>query len=704
MNLLAKYRLMNLKKRLHRPNSNYDDILIHLMNIGPVAIPSLLELSESDNHLLRISAVNTLGMIKNNEDVVNKLVRLLFDSDLRIRKAADDQLDRLGWQPSCESVANHCFAFYGFPGRNDDISSNQTIVGLLSIKEVAAIPLILRLLKSQDVYDRIIGCQCLGNIGDPSVVPDLIEMIHDPNPFVRYWATYAFAEIGVPSALEGLKSAVCDYVYSTRKIAAWALGEINSIESIPILENMVTDPFPGVRGAVIGALSRYDAKGIHGLEIALLDQTWQERVKILRGDPNDNVTSSDLKMLFKEVREEAAKALAGIGSKRAMHSLSKALTDEDPNIRDLIVKILDGLGWSPTKNNEWAKYHYAKKNYIACSRMGELSLDILLPGLFDSKREVREGIANALDNMGWHPKKDKYGAAYFICHRTRKGDGLPTEQYEECVKIGPNAIDAVLTTWRNNTWNLDLPHLMYGLLKKFDNRSIPKLRKALIKESGLMRINIARILDNDFSWEPSQDIYGAAFYFCLGKFDNCASIGVPAVEVMLSIVRDDYEDVCAYYMDGIFRGVDVHSKMDDWLSSLRYVVVKIGENAIPTLQNALKSPSRRVRTFAVSALDDLEWEPTEDEYGIHYYIIKGEIKLWPLYEPFQFGNKLSFAQYDSKELGVPHFLTNDEEKYIAELKMMGDSAVKILTIVANDADYRTRNSALTALNSIFSRA
>lgn len=196
----------------------------------------------------------------------------------------------------------------------------------------------------------------LGKIGNPGAATALVPMLQDGDPRVRQWAAWALGQMGEgasPTAGQTLVRLLSDAAPPVRTAAAQALGELDATaevtasivarlksgedearlaatlaligrlneDRVPIMAEVLRDPLPSVRQAIVAAL------GEAGGNVAL--GFLQER---LRNDPDA------------AVRTEAAYRLGIIGGPEVIAALREASrSDPDQNVRRWAVQAADAI-------------------------------------------------------------------------------------------------------------------------------------------------------------------------------------------------------------------------------------------------------------------------------------------------------------------------------------------------------------------------
>ncbi|MFI5006742.1 MAG: HEAT repeat domain-containing protein [Solirubrobacterales bacterium] len=106
-----------------------------------------------------------------------------------------------------------------------------------------------RLLRDRDRGIRRRAALAAGRIGDPVVVPTLIDLMNDAEPEVRQMAAFALGLIGDKGAIDRLVSSLGDSEVVVRARSAEALGRIGDARAAPELARFILGAIP--KGAPI---------------------------------------------------------------------------------------------------------------------------------------------------------------------------------------------------------------------------------------------------------------------------------------------------------------------------------------------------------------------------------------------------------------------------------------------------------------------
>jgi HEAT repeat protein len=297
----------------------------------------------------------------------------------------------------------------------------------------------------------------------------------------------------------------------------------------------------------------------------------------------------------KRARRAAAQALGQIGGPRAVEPLIAALEDQDSDVRQAAAEALRKIGSlalnplaAALQGSNNRSVHEAAASVLAS--MGEPAVEVLLPVLQHWDRHVRQAAAEALDELGWQPEGAKREAIYCIAKA----------EWEHCADIGAPALEPLIAIMQD----LDST-VRRGAIAALEKSTDPRAAESLVtamrdKDSkvrqasagalvkmgqtateplldGLRRWNshhirqrIADVLD-EVGWQPGQDETAAVYWIAKGEWDKCAAIGPAALGPLVATLRD---------------------------------------------------PDSGIRWAAAELLDQLEWQPAENEIGATYWIAK----------------------------------------------------------------------------------
>ena len=289
----------------------------NLGRIGPTAEPTLINLLQHPDKVVRTHAADAIGRKMSNKALaVPELVRLLADEEERVRLAAASSLHRIGplaepWvRVAMEEKRGQaaCYAAQVILQRTpDDQSAIRSLVAQLDDPD----PSVRR--------NAAWFLQYAGQFGG-SAVQRLAEALEDEDTKVRSLAAASIGDIGVTTenAEPALLKALGAKDPALRDAAAYALGRCRqrSAAAIERLAQCVLDPVEDVQISAIQALGRVGpeaAAAVPSLRRALvlaaknleLHERVLESLRLIESEkPNgemdmDNIPGSDRRRLQK---------------------------------------------------------------------------------------------------------------------------------------------------------------------------------------------------------------------------------------------------------------------------------------------------------------------------------------------------------------------------------------------------------------------
>ncbi|MFA5331800.1 MAG: HEAT repeat domain-containing protein [Methanoregula sp.] len=226
-----------------------------------------------------------------------------------------------------------------------------------------------KLLASTEKKSQNFAILILRNCGEPAW-PALVEALSAQSHLLRANAAKVLTLGGWKPKTEEdyvrLKAAVCDW------------KELVRIKkpAVPVLVNLLSDPYYGVRRDAAEALGRIgDPRAVLPLCALLHDS-----------DP--------------EICVSAAEALRNIPDKRAVQHLVKALAHPVHTVCFAAANTLAEYDWAPSTDQEKFLFDLARENWKALAAMGRSALPGLVCALGDGYYGVRQGAAGTLMQMG----------------------------------------------------------------------------------------------------------------------------------------------------------------------------------------------------------------------------------------------------------------------------------------------------------------
>ncbi|MBX2821456.1 MAG: HEAT repeat domain-containing protein [Rhodothermaceae bacterium] len=204
---------------------------------------------------------------------------------------------------------------------------------------------LLKALKDEDSYVRLIAAGSLAAISDPAVISALIASLQDSDPDVRRTAASSLGTLQAPEAIEPLLCALKDP--SVHGAASRALNEFEGSDLIHSLITALENESPLVRKVAATLLGKFgSSNSVDALIKTLSDPKWTVRkaaVQSLHSFKTQSVVQVLLHMLrdkHLEVRDEAAQALEHFKDPIALPLLREALNHPEDFIREVAARSL----------------------------------------------------------------------------------------------------------------------------------------------------------------------------------------------------------------------------------------------------------------------------------------------------------------------------------------------------------------------------
>lgn len=202
-------------------------------------------------------------------------------------------------------------------------------------------------LQDEDRAVRDAATAALRKIGQ-AAVPTLISVLRHPNGNVQEAAVSILKDLADPRALDPLIGCLTSLNWVVRMHAARGLGVLGKERAVPSLVPLLVDRVKAVRVEATDALARIGRLALATLVAALRHHEWILRLhacealgKIGAAEAVGPLCQVMLNDRDAAVRQDAAKALGGIGHAAGREALTKALADLD--VRPFAVEALGKL-------------------------------------------------------------------------------------------------------------------------------------------------------------------------------------------------------------------------------------------------------------------------------------------------------------------------------------------------------------------------
>lgn len=327
-----------------------------LGKIGEAAKPSADALAKAmadEDEDVRLMAVGALASIKPGKDkVVPLLLKALEGQDFGVVLRATEALSSLGpdvVDPMVEALGNEKTAYWAI-----------LVLHGLGPDAKPAVPAILKVLDGGQPETQLLAVETLGEIGDESAIPKLIEVLKD-HPFdIEINAAFALSKFGpaAKDAAEHLEKGLKSDDEAMRTVCAYSLAmifpedEARKTAAIGGLLKALQSEEQRIRVAAAGALIRLNpdpeilkAPFLKAFESA--DEDTRIAMFAAVGSIGEEVVPR-LQRALKEpaVRRYAATALGEMGPKAAaaVPDMVAALDGESAEVREQILMAIGHVG------------------------------------------------------------------------------------------------------------------------------------------------------------------------------------------------------------------------------------------------------------------------------------------------------------------------------------------------------------------------
>jgi HEAT repeat protein len=207
--------------------------------------------------------------------------------------------------------------------------------------------LMLAILDSQDVQQRMMATRAFCELQDDRAIPRLIRLLSDACPLVRVSAAYALGRNPSKDAVEPLvKQYDEDWNGYVRKGVVWALGNCRDRRALPTLLTAVRTDIPAVRLWAASALAQMTSVGYDVVVAAvapLIEALRQDPVAAIRSNaawalgqlcrelPSNVIYATAIDALIESfaedsdvgVREDAKSAMLKVGDIRGLQVIEE---------------------------------------------------------------------------------------------------------------------------------------------------------------------------------------------------------------------------------------------------------------------------------------------------------------------------------------------------------------------------------------------
>lgn len=301
-----------------------------------LVVQSLIDALKDEDWEVRKEAAWALGEMEDRKAVRALSQLLLKDENWEVRREAASALEQIEDRGAVDALSS---------ALTEDINwevRREAAEALGQIQDRSAITALESALKDENKEVRREAVEALGDLEDHRTVDALIGTLNDMDWEIRYKAAWALGEMRSMKAVESLITATTDESPYVRKYAVWALGNIEDRSAVDALKKSLSDEFWEVRKYAIEALNDLnDFRAVDPL------------IGIMQNDPHREVRYEAIEALSDirdrravepliatmnndddwQIRKKAARALGDIKDRRSIQALTKALKDENKEVR-----------------------------------------------------------------------------------------------------------------------------------------------------------------------------------------------------------------------------------------------------------------------------------------------------------------------------------------------------------------------------------
>jgi len=400
-----------------------------------LSVSSLLDQIQSSDSASRLLAIKRLGMIYNDDSIIDPLLALLLDKEPKIREAAILSL-------STQSHATKIIKPIINTLTDEDTSVQLAAIKALSeFRSILATKPLVKILSDPSDDVRAAAVLALGLIEDKNALFPLIDALEDNSIPVKLNALAALAQLGDPRGIDPIVEIIeNEKDIGVRQMAILSLGPLGQLDIriIPPLVKLLDSPDPRLRQCTIVSLGRTKSPEIVEPLIKVIndeDPFVRRACATALSEIKDPITVNEfidrLKDTNEDIRETAARALGKLGDKKAVPGLIPILKDSNPKVREEAAIALGELMDSTATKSLLSAFKKEKilSVRIACIHSvgkteghaqstlsflpASLAIRPLIKALSDKEIEIRSEAAESLAKIYLNLKKYRKAKSYF---------------------------------------------------------------------------------------------------------------------------------------------------------------------------------------------------------------------------------------------------------------------------------------------------
>ncbi|MFW5709073.1 MAG: HEAT repeat domain-containing protein, partial [Chloroflexota bacterium] len=401
-------------KRVSRP---WDRPLIFAAMVTRSNDSILREIADVDPLLAAIAVDQGVQANDGTQQAILRALLKLFDRHTNLDR--DQIFKSLEWLSNVEAINQLVDTLYEEKANLTDEGSTMSLKSLGN----NTVRLLIEIMRGDRWQRRRKAAWALGNIQEPSAIPELVQALRDENESVRREADYALARIGqpaIPALVEGLNESDPDMRAAIIKI----LGRIGDPSTVPHITACLNDTeWPRTEEVRVCdlaaiALEHISTEDAHAAvdswkgtsKSAAKTSNWKARVK--SSQPVNGRQQLPLEIVLERtgdadwsIRRDAARELRYHDPELALPHLLKLLADEDAQVRWAAVNSLAQFsgdvviqGLTTALHDE--DYRIVDSAAHSLAQLGETAIPDLIAALAEKNPNVRAAAAEALGVIG----------------------------------------------------------------------------------------------------------------------------------------------------------------------------------------------------------------------------------------------------------------------------------------------------------------
>ena len=337
-------------------------------------------------------------------------------------------------------------------------------------------------------------------------------------------------------------------------------------------------------------------------------------------------------------RKQALTVLGELKTPEAMEALIIGLIQNQDPIQPHLLLEIKKIG--PAIYPSLGKAFQRPNNRLGALRammvIGPAAAEILFPFLEAPNPALRNMCYQALDQIGWIPTKDAFGAMYWIVRK----------QPQKCAEIGSAAVPALMEALKDPALCLDVIETLGEIRDPIAGQALLELSKnsrysvAVIKAMSKWReagepVLLVGLKGSDFqirqtalsildliAWKPTPDESGARYWAMKHRWNKCIELGNPAVTPLIELINDKDKQVRKDVLHTLGL-LGQEAAVDDLVKILKDPDVEIQQAAVEALGH-IKSAK------AMDALFSVLKEETLYPGNVNALVEIGQIAVEPL--------------------------------------------------------------------------